>query len=223
MRSQFSVISVVMVLTLGGCASTPESQSTTTRHTAIGAGIGASAGAIIGALAGSGKGAAIGAATGAGVGAIAGNVWSRRMEAQKKEMEQATTGTGVEVIKTADNRLKLDIPSDISFDTGRAEITSGFRPVLDRFATSLTNNPGTQVTIVGHTDSSGSDVVNNPLSLNRAASTRDYLVGRGVSSSRVSIDGRGSREPVMANDTAANRAKNRRVEIFVAEPQAASQ
>ncbi|MGH8685148.1 MAG: OmpA family protein [Nitrosospira sp.] len=223
MRSQFSVISVVIMLTLGGCASTPESQSTTTRHTAIGAGIGASAGAIIGALAGSGKGAAIGAATGAGVGAIAGNVWSRRMEAQKKEMEQATTGTGVEVIKTADNRLKLDIPSDISFDTGRAEITSGFRPVLDRFATSLTNNPGTQVTIVGHTDSSGSDAINNPLSLNRAASTRDYLVSRGVSSSRVSIDGRGSREPVMANDTAANRAKNRRVEIFVAEPQAASQ
>lgn len=223
MRNQFRILSVTMMLILGGCASTPETQSTTTRHTAIGAGIGASAGAIIGALAGSGKGAAIGAAAGAGVGAIAGNVWSRRMEEQKKEMEQATTGTGVQVIKTADNRLKLDIPSDISFDTGRAEVTSSFRPVLDSFAASLTNNPGTQVTIIGHTDSSGSDAFNNPLSLNRAASTRDYLVSRGVSSNRVSIDGRGSREPVVANDTAANRAKNRRVEIFVAEPQAASQ
>lgn len=223
MRNQFRILSVTMMLILGGCASTPETQSTTTRHTAIGAGIGASAGAIIGALAGSGKGAAIGAAAGAGVGAIAGNVWSRRMEEQKKEMEQATTGTGVQVIKTADNRLKLDIPSDISFDTGRAEVTSSFRPVLDSFVASLTNNPGTQVTIIGHTDSSGSDAVNNPLSLNRAASTRDYLVSRGVSSNRVSIDGRGSREPVVANDTAANRARNRRVEIFVAEPQAASQ
>lgn len=223
MRNQFRILSVTMMLILGGCASTPETQSTTIRHTAIGAGIGASAGAIIGALAGSGKGAAIGAAAGAGVGAIAGNVWSRRMEEQKKEMEQATTGTGVQVIKTADNRLKLDIPSDISFDTGRAEVTSSFRPVLDSFVASLTNNPGTQVTIIGHTDSSGSDAVNNPLSLNRAASTRDYLVSRGVSSNRVSIDGRGSREPVVANDTAANRARNRRVEIFVAEPQAASQ
>lgn len=225
MRNQFRILSVTMMLILGGCASTPETQSTTIRHTAIGAGIGASAGAIIGALAGSGKGAAIGAAAGAGVGAIAGNVWSRRMEEQKKEMEQATTGTGVQVIKTADNRLKLDIPSDISFDTGRAEVTSSFRPVLDSFAASLTNNPGTQVTIIGHTDSSGSDAVNNPLSLNRAASTRDYLVSRGVSSNRVSIDGRGSREPVVANDTPANRARNRRVEIFVAEPepQAASQ
>lgn len=223
MRNQFSILSVAMVLTLGGCASTPETQSPTTRNTAIGAGIGASAGAIIGALAGSGKGAAIGAAAGAGVGAIAGNVWSRRMEEQKKEMEQATTGTGVQVIKTEDNRLKLDVPSDISFDTGRAEVTSSFRPVLDSFATSLTNNPGTQVTIIGHTDSSGSDAVNNPLSLNRAASTRDYLVSRGISSSRINIDGRGSREPVVANDTAANRARNRRVEIFVAEPQAAPQ
>jgi outer membrane protein OmpA-like peptidoglycan-associated protein len=138
-------------------------------------------------------------------------------------MEQATSGTGVQVIKTADNRLKLDIPSDISFDTGRAEITSNFRPVLDSFATSLTNNQGTLVTIIGHTDSSGSDAVNNPLSFNRAASTRDYLISRGVSSNRISIDGRGSREPVIANDTPANRAKNRRVEIFVAEPQAAAQ
>ncbi|ARO87349.1 OmpA family protein [Nitrosospira lacus] len=221
MRNQLSVISMAAILTLSGCASSPATQSTTTRDTAIGAGIGASAGAIIGALAGGGKGAAIGAAAGAGAGAIAGNVWSRRMEQQKQEMEQATSGTGVQVIKTADNRLKLDIPSDISFDTGRAEITSNFRPVLDSFATSLAKNPDSLVTVIGHTDSSGSDAVNNPLSFNRAASTRDYLISRGISSNRISIEGRGSREPVVANDTPANRAKNRRVEIFVAEPQAA--
>ncbi|MEO8767875.1 MAG: OmpA family protein [Nitrosospira sp.] len=215
MRNRLSVASIAIVLTLGGCASMSEGNRT--RDTAIGAGVGASAGAIIGALAGQGTGAAIGAAAGAGVGAIAGNVWSRRMEDQKKEMEQATTGTGVQVVKTGDNRLKLDIPSDISFDTGHAEIKSSLRPVLDSFATSLTNNSGTQVTIIGHTDSSGRDAVNNPLSLNRAASTRDYLVSRGVSSNRIIIDGRGSREPVVANDTPTNRAKNRRVEIFVAE------
>ncbi len=215
MRNRLLVASIAIVLTLGGCAGVSEGNRP--RDAAIGAGIGASAGAIIGALAGHGTGAAIGAAAGAGVGAIAGNVWSRRMEDQKKEMEQATTGTGVQVVKTADNRLKLDIPSDISFDTGRAEIKSNLKPVLDNIAISLTNNRSTQVTIIGHTDSSGSDSVNNPLSLNRAASTRDYLVSRGVSLNRIIIDGRGSREPVVANDTPANRAKNRRVEIFVAE------
>jgi outer membrane protein OmpA-like peptidoglycan-associated protein len=215
MRDRLSVVSIAIVLILSGCASMSEGNRT--RDTAIGAGVGASAGAIIGALAGQGTGAAIGAAAGAGVGAIAGNVWSRKMEDQKKEMEQATTGTGVQVVKTADNRLKLDIPSDISFDTGHAEIKSNFRPVLDSFATSLMNNPDTQVTIIGHTDSSGSDAINNPLSLNRAGSTRDYLVSRGIVSNRMIIDGRGSREPVVANDTAAHRAMNRRVEIIVAQ------
>ena len=223
MCKQLSVISIAMVLAVAGCASSPETQSTRTRDTAIGAGIGASTGALIGAIAGKGKGAAIGAAAGAGLGAIAGNVWSRRMEEQKREMEQATAGTGVEVVKTSDNRLKLDIPSDISFDTGRADIRPNFRPVLDSFAGSLNNNPVTQVTIVGHTDSSGSDAVNNPLSVNRAASTRDYLGSRGVSPNRIRIEGRGSREPIVANDTPGNRARNRRVEIYVAEPQAASE
>ncbi len=180
MRIQFSVIPVVVVFSLAGCAGMTE----TRRATAIGAGVGASTGALIGAVAGRGTGAAIGAAAGAGVGAIAGNVWSRRMEEQKREMEQATSGTGVGVARTADNRLKLEIPSDISFDTGRAEIKPDFRPVLDSFATSVISNPGTQVTIVGHTDSSGSDAVNNPLSFNRAASARDYLVSRGVSQNR---------------------------------------
>jgi len=80
------------------------------------------------------------------------------------------------------------------------------------------DNPASNVTVIGHTDSTGSDAVNNPLSLNRAASVRDYVAARGVASSRIAIEGRGSREPLVANDTAANRAKNRRVEIFVAEP-----
>jgi outer membrane protein OmpA-like peptidoglycan-associated protein len=210
-------VAAVLALTLNGCAGTPEMQSRRTKDTAIGAGIGAGTGAIIGAIAGKGKGAAIGAAAGAGLGAIAGNVWSRRMEQQKQEMEQATAGTGVKVAKTADNRLKLDIPSDISFDTGSAEIRVDFRSILDNFAQSLVTNPDTQVTIIGHTDNSGTDAINLPLSLSRAAKTRDYLVGRGVSTYRINIDGRGSSEPAIANDTPAHMARNRRVEIFVAE------
>ena len=221
MHSRPAVVFIAIILALSGCASMSD-MSPRTRDTAIGAGVGASTGALIGAIAGGGTGAAFGGAAGAGLGAIAGNVWSRRMEEQKKEMEQATAGTGVQVVKTPDNRLKLDIPSDISFATGRADIKPDFRPVLDSFANSLASNPGAQVSIIGHTDNSGTDAVNNPLSLNRAASTRDYLVSRGVAGSRINVDGRGSHQPLVANDTPANRAKNRRVEIFVAEPQAAA-
>ena len=202
---------------LSGCASMTETQKTT----GTGAGIGAVAGAVIGAATAggnTGKCAATGAAIGAAVGAGGGYLWSKHMEKQKAEMEQATQGTGVSVSQTADNQLKLDIPSDVSFDTGRYEIKSNLRPILDRFASTLNQNPVTTVTIIGHTDSTGSDAINNPLSINRAASTRDYLVARGVASNRIAIDGRGAREPIADNNTVAGRATNRRGEIFVAEP-----
>ena len=165
------------------------------------------------------RGAATGALLGGAAGAIIGNVWSSRMEEQKRQMEQATQGTGIQVSQTQDNRLKLDIPSDISFDVGRADVKSNFRPILDKFASSLNQHPATLITVVGHTDSTGSDAVNNPLSVNRAARTRDYLASRGVAMNRFTIDGRGSYEPIAPNDSEANRARNRRVEIFVAEPQ----
>ena len=217
MTRTFTIPALALAIGLAGCANMTETQKTTAK----GAGIGAATGAVLGAVAGGGKGAVIGAAVGTGVGALAGNVWSHKMEAQKREMEAATAGTGVAVTKTEDNRLKLEIPSDISFDTGRADIKANFRPILDKFATGLQSNPAARVTIIGHTDSTGSDAVNDPLSVNRAASTRNYLVNRGIASNRISIDGRGSREPIAANDTPENRAKNRRVEIFVAEPEPA--
>lgn len=206
-----------IAIAVGGCANMTETQ----RGTAMGAGIGAASGAVIGGVAGKGgrDRAATGAVIGGVAGAIAGNVWSKRMEEQKRQMEQATQGTGVEVTQTQDNQLKLEIPSDISFAVGRADIESNFRPILDRFANSLREHPSTTVTIIGHTDSTGSDAINNPLSVNRAAAVRDYIVARGVSANRIAIDGRGAREPVASNDTASSRARNRRVEIFVAERQ----
>lgn len=208
------ILTALVLLSLTGCASMSGTQSGTLTGGALGAGAGAALGAIIG----GGEGAAIGAGSGAILGAGAGYLWSQKMEEQK-QMEAATAGTGVEVSKTADNRLKLNIPSDISFDSGKSNIKPNLQPILDSFATSLNNNPNTVVTIIGHTDNTGSDAINNPLSVNRASSTRDYLVGRGVAINRIQIDGRGSREPIATNDTPANRAINRRVEIFVSEIQ----
>src|SRR5690606_11177917 len=136
-------------------------------------------------------------------------------------MEQATAGTGVEVTQTADNQLKLNVPSDISFATNSAQINPSLSPVLDRFAQTLNANPGTTVRIIGHTDSTGNDAINDPLSVNRAASTRQYLAARGVDPARIAFDGRGSREPIADNSTLAGRAMNRRVEIYVGEAPAA--
>ena len=209
------VLAATAALLISGCANMD--MTDTQRRTATGAGVGALAGAVISSATGGHAGT--GAVVGAGVGALGTYIWSQNMERQKREMEQATQGTGIGVTQTANNQLKLDIPSDISFATGRADIEANFRPVLDRFAEGLRNNPNAEVRIIGHTDSTGSDAINNPLSLDRAESTRNYLTARGVSGARIQVDGRGSREPIAGNDTAAGRARNRRVEIFMGERQ----
>lgn len=209
-RAIFSSRALVLSVTAAavfatGCTNMTETQ----RNTGIGAGVGAVAGGLIG----DGRGAAIGA----GVGALGGYAWSRYMENKKAEMQRATAGTGVQVTQTQDNQLKLNIPNDISFTVGRADIQPALRPILDQFANGLGTQPNTEVVIVGHTDSTGSDAINNPLSVERANSVRDYLSARGVDSRRVRTEGRGSHEPIANNGTDAGRAQNRRVEIFLAE------
>ncbi|MGE0310105.1 MAG: OmpA family protein [Lautropia sp.] len=203
---------------LAGCADMSDTQ----RGTGIGAVAGTLGGAAIGSATGSGKSARTGAVIGGIAGAIGGYVWSQRMEQQKRALQQQTQGTGIEVTQTPDNQLKLEIPSDISFDVGKAAIKPDFQPVLDRFGQTLTQHPDTRIRIIGHTDDTGTDRINDPLSVNRAASARDYLVARGVSIARIAIDGRGEREPIADNATAQGRAKNRRVEIFVGEPDQAA-
>ena len=218
-KTTLAAVTMTAFLTVSGCANMSETE----KDTATGAGIGAAVGAFFGGVFGDGNDVAKGAAIGAVAGAAGGYIWSKNMQAQKQEMEQATKGTGIEVSRTADNQLKLEIPSDVSFDVGKADIKPKMRPVLDKFAQSLNTYPGTTVHIVGHTDSTGSDAINNPLSVDRAASAREYIVQHGVEGRRVSIDGRGSREPIADNGTAKGRAMNRRVDIFVGEPAPADQ
>lgn len=216
---KYSAGLLTCALVLGGCAT--DQMSDTQKRTATGAGIGAATGAVIGAATGDGnkgKRAATGAVIGGAIGAAGGYIWSQRMEKQKAEMEQATAGTGIDVEKTADNRIKVMIPGDAGFDTGQAYIKPQLANVLASFSQSMRDNPSTDIHIIGHTDSTGSDGINNPLSRERALSTRDYLAARGVASTRIAIEGRGSREPVASNNSESGRSQNRRVEIYVAEP-----
>lgn len=207
---RFTALALISAaLMAAGCSSMSERE----RGTAQGAGAGAVAGAILGSVTGgsAGRGAVIGGA----VGAVAGNLWSKRMEDKRAALERASEGTGVQVARTDDNRLKLNVPSDVSFDTGRADIKPQMRPVLDEIGRNL--DPAVRLNIVGHTDSTGSDAINDPLSRERALAVRDYLASRGVAPSRVTVAGRGSHEPVASNDTEGGRAANRRVEIFLSE------
>ena len=207
-NSRYTPVAVVglALLALAGCDTMTAEQR------------GATTGAVIGAVAGQVIGGDSRASTlGAALGGLGGYVWSRQMEDKKRQMERATAGTGTVVTQTADNQLKLSIPNDISFATGKHDIQPRLMPILDQFAQGLNQQPSMEVRIVGHTDNTGNDAINNPLSVNRAQSARDYLVSRGVATQRISIDGRGSREPIADNASEAGRARNRRIDIFLAE------
>ncbi|MEN9368291.1 MAG: hypothetical protein RL489_2649 [Pseudomonadota bacterium] len=211
LRAGSGLVVLSLAMLAAGC-STPMSERQ--RGTAVGAGVGAGVGAVIGSVTGgkAGQSAVIGGV----VGAVAGNLWSKRMEERQKALEQATQGTAVQVARTADNRIRVNIPSDFSFDVGRSAIKPQMRPVLDELARNT--DAALRMNVIGYTDSTGSDAVNRPLSLDRAESVRDYLVGRGVTASRIVVDGRGASDPVASNDSESGRAMNRRVEIYLSEP-----
>jgi len=201
-----SLAGLMVLIGLAAC----DTMTTEQRSATTGALIGAVAGQVIG---GDTQGTAIGAA----LGGLGGYIWSRQMEDKKRQMERATAGTGTVVAQTADNQLRLSIPNDISFATGRHDIQPRLIPILDQFAQGLNQQPAMEVRIVGHTDNTGSDAINLPLSVNRAQSARDHLVARGVAASRIRIEGRGASEPIADNSTEAGRARNRRIDIFLAE------
>jgi OOP family OmpA-OmpF porin len=101
----------------------------------------------------------------------------------------------------------------VTFATGSAQLTGDSRTVLDIVAESLRGNPDVRVEVGGHTDNTGSSVVNTRLSQARAGAVRDYLLSRGVAADRMTARGYGPENPVADNGTAAGRQRNRRVEL----------
>ena len=146
--------------------------------------------------------------------------WSPSLEAKRVALERATGESGIAVLRTADNQLQLNVPSDFSFDPGSAAIKPGMRPTLDELARDL-DAPGLSqllIRIVGFTDSVGPDAANDALSLARANAVRAYLQGKGVAAGRIHVEGWGERQPAADTESKYGRALNRRVEIYLREP-----
>ena len=171
-------------------------------------------GAIIGHVAGNtAVGAAIGGAVGAGAGAIIGN----RMDKAKKAAEQVQNAQ-VETVQDTNGleAVKVTFDSGILFATGKADLSTSAKNSLAQFAKVLNENKDCDVAIIGHTDSTGSDAINQPLSVNRANSVNNYLKSCGVSATQIkSVEGQGSTNPVADNSTEAGRKQNRRVEVYM--------
>ncbi|MDR1273033.1 MAG: OmpA family protein [Odoribacteraceae bacterium] len=211
---QHSIIAMLLsaAIIFGGCAS----MNNTGKGAAIGAGSGALLGAGIGALAGKGKGAAIGAAIGTAVGAGTGVLIGRKMDKQKKELE-ALENARIETVTDANNlqAIKITFESGILFPTNGTSLSASSKNDLDKFARSLRNSPDTDVTIFGHTDNTGTYEVNQRISRQRAESVADFLVQNGIARNRLTTTGKAYDEPVADNATAAGKAQNRRVEIYI--------
>lgn len=175
----------------------------------IGAGTGAAVGAAVGSATGStARGAIIGAAVGGTAGAIIGH----QMDQQAKEIQQNIPGA---VVERVGEGLQVTFESGLLFGFDSDILNAGARDNLATFAKSLDKYPGTDVLIVGHTDSVGTAAYNNSLSARRAASAEAYLVSRGVAVTRLRSTGRGETEPIASNDSEVGRQKNRRVEVAI--------
>ena len=205
---------VGLCVVLSSC-STWNNMSKTGQGAIIGTGGGAALGAIIGGIAGNaGIGTAIGAAVGAGTGAIIGN----RMDKVKKQAQKELQDAQVETVKDSNglDAVKVTFNSGILFATNKAELNDNSKMELNNLANIMRQNSDVSIDIKGYTDSTGSDKINNPLSLNRAQSVANYLTQNGVPYAQLkNVQGLGSSNPVASNDTEAGRQQNRRVEVYL--------
>ena len=210
MFKTLGVLAVCSVLGLSACATDPVTgQSSINKTATYGLG-GAAACGLVGALTHGSKGARNSAlacgVVGAGVGAY--------MDTQEKKLRDSLANTSVQVDRVGDE-IRLVMPESITFATGSYQLNSGAASTLSSVANVLAQYTDTTINVSGHTDSTGSDAINEPLSRNRAAAVASFLSSRGVASNRISAVGYGSRQPVASNATVEGRAQNRRVQITV--------
>jgi outer membrane protein OmpA-like peptidoglycan-associated protein len=143
--------------------------------------------------------------------------WTPSMAEAQNQLRKNLRLGGASVSKTTDDRLWITLAGESTFEAKRSAIKPEARPQLDKIAAYLRSQPLAEVRIVGHTDPIGVDSANNALSLDRAASTRDWLVARGVPATRITIAGRGTADPIASNQNESGRASNRRVDILIGE------
>ena len=210
--TNIAALFISSALMLTSCESI-QNANNTQKGAAIGTASGAVIGGILGNNIGKGKNAALGAVLGGIVGGVAGGVIGNKMDKQAKDIKNELPGAEVERVGEG---IKITLSENmVNFAFNSAELTSSAKTNLDKLATVLINNPDTNINIYGHTDNKGTAQVNQKISENRANSVKNYLISKGIASSRMITMGRGFSEPIASNDTDAGRAQNRRVEFAI--------
>ena len=212
-KLSYSVLILIMVIFLvEGCATDPYTGEQKMSKTAWGSILGAAGGAAVGAAVTKHQDRRKGILIGAGVGGLTGAGVGYYMDQQEAKLRQRLQGTGVSVTRQGDNII-LNMPGNITFQTNSADINANFYSVLNSVVLVLNEYNKTLIDVMGHTDSTGTNAINQPLSERRAASVGQYLISQGIDSRRVATQGVGSTRPIASNDTPEGRQQNRRVEL----------
>ncbi|ALW85335.1 hypothetical protein AUC43_09650 [Hymenobacter sedentarius] len=190
----------------------PKGMSKTLKGGLIGGLGGAVAGGVAGRLIGGKSGTAKGAIIGAAVGGTAGALIGRKMDKAAAELRRDLEGAKVERVGEG---IKITFASGILFATNSASLTPDAAGNVSQLAETLKKYADTNVVIEGHTDNTGSDAINQPLSQRRAQAVANTIINEGVDAARITATGYGSTQPVADNTTAAGKAANRRVEVAI--------
>ncbi len=210
------VVAICAGLTAGCQTTDPYTGEKKTASAAFGALIGAGAGAAIGMISGhDAKQRRQRALIGAGVGALAGGAVGAYMDKQESELRAQMRDSGVTVTRKGED-IVLNMPGNITFRTGSADLNAQFFKVLDGVAQVAKKYDKTIIEIAGHTDNVGGSDYNRQLSQRRASAVAQYLMSKGVSEQRIMTAGGGEEHPIASNSTEQGRAANRRVEVTLA-------
>ncbi len=205
MKKLFLFSQIFIIVLLIACNATK-----TQKGAAIGAGAGAVVGGIIGKKSdNTAVGAILGATIGGAVGAVVGNQMDKQAAKIQKDLGKVAS------VERVGEGIKLTFDSQLLFDYGKANLRESNKPALQKLSQSLAEYPNTNILVVGHTDNVGSDTYNRSLSEKRAASVSNYLNTLGITTSRLSIQGRGETEPNASNESENGRQMNRRVELAI--------
>lgn len=207
------LITSILTLAVTGCQTTRQNAYTgesEMNDTTSGALIGCATGALAGALINKGKGAAIGCAAGGAGGAAIGY----QMDKQEAMLRQELVNSGIQ-IKRVGEQIKLVMSGDITFKTGRSDLTPSILPSLRSVAKVMNNFEDTMLIVEGHTDSVGKDAYNMQLSSVRAQTVQREIAVSGLSYSRIKAEAYGEMRPLCSNNTKSGQACNRRVELLI--------